>query len=153
MKELLECDDLRRHKRVIKAYWGLIGKEKGYNHNIHPEVRAPVPIFGQCTKCGKKEIVLNECHRATVWYGSNHSTTCWILEGCTKPDPIPGSLADIAFEMRDAICAKEICHLHKGGWRDHLYQQLKGMDDSMLIGSDPEHWIIAATLAWEATQK
>ena len=93
MKELLECEDLLKNKRVIAAFKAL---------------------------CPDK------------W------SDAW--------GQITYSLADVAFEMRDACMGQSLsdewfkqCCQVPGRWRPAF--------------TVPETWIVAATLAWEATEK
>ena len=85
MDKLLECTDLRNNKRVIEAYWALMGG-------------------------------------------------CWKHKRYGQYQAIPGSLADVAFEMMDACIEREIGNF------------------TCLNTPTAEEIIITATLAWEAAK-
>ena len=134
MKELLECTDLLANERVIKAYWGLKGG--GYDHRIekYGEDKTKTQCVHDllyCAKCSIKGRKLDA--------------------SCPVPDLIPGSVADVAFAMRDALgdsrdTWQQIMRLIASGmWPDDHAEWVE-------VYSQPEHWIIAAVLAWEATQ-
>ena len=64
---------------------------------------------------------------------------------------VAGTLAEVAFEMRDACISHDCRH---GGFMGHDWRswvsKLTGQDFSdCLLLSDPRHWIIAATFTWE----
>ena len=102
MKELIDCTDLRKNKRVIAAWEGLTGRSAGEIH---------------------------------IWEGK---TAAWVTY-------IPGSLADVAFEMRDA------CDPEK--YREALEQVIRPGDTWIIycktVRVTRKQMIIAATLAWE----
>jgi len=59
-----------------------------------------------------------------------------------RPPNMPGiSLAEMAFEMRDAS--------DNNAWLRGLYKVAVSTGTG-LYNASPKHWIIAATLAWEA---
>ncbi len=112
MKALLESKDLLADERVIVAYIKLTGCiDWRYTHKQGCQC--------MCSKCG---VGLIGC-----------SSMCEIID-----DPVMGvrgSLADVAFEMRDA-CVE------------------KGLGDAFITGMlSKELMIVFATVAWEASQK
>ena len=71
---------------------------------------------------------------------------------------IPGSLADVAFTMRDASHPIRYCKTMKAVYvrkenEEYLSNGYKGMDFWLIMDSEPGDWIVAATLAWEAKAK
>jgi len=114
MNELLECKDLRLNKRVIIAYWELLGE------------KSTLPI---------KRCECDDCR-----------TQRWDTDPVIELRPIPGSLADVAFVMRDALTRDQ-----RVAWRYHL-RTIYGSDECSLEEATAMEQIIAATLAWEATK-
>ena len=95
-----------------------------------------------------KDLLANErVVAAYVGLGCDQGFDIWGV----KTKPTLSSLADVAFAMRDAICKTEqgavewltkLDDMHKGNW----------LWSKQMMSTTAEHWIIAATLAWEATQ-
>jgi hypothetical protein len=123
MKALLKLtgEELLKNERVIRAYWGM------------------------------NNILLDKCDRISIYYAPGHSTTGWMLTGCTVLDPIPSSLSDVAFAMRDACIGLDIqgTPMH---WNRRLGELIGHDDTGCLLLADARHWIIAACLSYEATQ-
>jgi hypothetical protein len=138
MKELMkwiEADkDIRQHPRVVKAYWGF-GDKKQWPHDVRligGDWQGD-PAWYQCVRC--KE--------ALTWKGTKDPPPL-----CQVPAAIPGSLADIAFEMRDACIKREISG-QKTDWAEILSGITSYGFDYNLVMSDPNQWIIASVLVWE----
>ena len=95
-----------------------------------------------------KDLRLNDRVIAAYWglLGGTKSVLCFAGEESAMYPPIPGSLADVAFEMRNA-CVKMY-------WFTRLQLEVGEYHDGeeAIKYSTPEHWIIAATLAWEAKE-
>ena len=117
IKELLAVPEgeLLHHEKVVAAYWGLKGK-KHHTHELYYMV-------AHCYKCGTK--LVRDCIGGPAR---------WEDTRCPIPDDIPGSLADVAFEIRWAS--------DYDAWE----QQLNKI--TTRAGEEPKHWVIAATLAW-----
>ena len=136
IKELLSVPEsqLLQHEKVVAAYWELKGTTK-HKHTITP--------FKQgCTKCGCK---IKEADRPNggmpifKWDGSPE---------CSVPDPIPGSLADVAEDM---VAACKTTMELKRTYVIFLYVTMgkpEGCDMADLVYAVPIEQIIAATLAW-----
>ncbi len=81
-----------------------------------------------------------------TWYSDNQ------ISGCL--DMQYKSLADVAFEMRDACTDKgQGDHVT---WAKHLYTVMNppiGVPFFVEAAAEPKHWIIAAVMAWEASEK
>ena len=134
MEELLKCKDLTNNKRVIAAYWAL-RKRMYWPHKWQGAcTHGNYPVSNDC-----------ECYKCSLLKRD------WTeKDDCKVPDTIPGSLADIAFEMRDA-CLKNGLFI---SWKRRL-EQLPSIFEGTVqrIAKPKECWIIAATLAWEGAQK
>ena len=63
--------------------------------------------------------------------------------------PITCSIYEAAFRMRDACVTKDIGG-KKHDWKGNIVCQTGHLDTYNLLLSEPIHWIVAATLAWEA---
>ena len=140
MEELLKCKDLTNNKRVIAAYWAL-KKRTYWPHRWQGAwTQGNYPVSNDC-----------ECYKCLLLKRD------WTeKDDCKVPDPIPGSLADIAFAMRDA-CDANI-------WIEKLIdliteRDMRGGIDGRttywkaLKISTKNEWIIAATLAWEGSPR
>ena len=121
MQNLLNSKDLLAEPRVVAAYWELKGKTE-FAH------KGGYVGFDKCSKC------LIECE------GKDDCPLC--SHPCSAPDPIPGPIERVAFEMRDA------CDIFV--WYGKL-MQICG-STIQCRKATKEQWIIAATLAWEARQ-
>ena len=77
----------------------------------------------------------------------------WKGLGCDKgiriwgvnTKPTTSSYPEMAFEMRDTS--------EEGIWMTQMYECFGDMYDEPLYKSNPEEWIIAATLAYEAGEE
>lgn len=125
MKDLLEEKDLRNNERVIAAYWGLKG-------NNPPPKEYICDCCGAYVKCYWDDI-------QNMYYGKCKRGTS-IQNEIYVFNYVPGSLADIAFEMRDACVRKGLAL----GWQEMLEIQKPNVMHAK------EDWIHAAVLAWEA---
>ena len=130
MKNLLNSTDLLAEPRVVAAYWELKGKTE-FAH------KGGYVGFDKCSKC------LIECE------GKDDCPLC--SHPCSAPDPIPGPIERVAFEMRDACDRSDL------DWVSYLMEMLPVIMSFpqcfLLNKSEPKHWIIAATLAYREGQK
>jgi len=124
MKSLLESKDLLSELRVKKAYWLMVKKSRFGPHHI---------IAGQtCSKCKKPLREVGEGN-------------------CPVADSIPGSRADVAFQMRDACRDNNI-------WLNELIEvmcedtnlNIRPNGRTVAKNASPKQWIIAAVRIWEA---
>ena len=92
-------------------------------------------IGWKCTKCGLNEPAINKEPESKI---------------CKYPDPPEGSLADIAFAVKDAVC--------KTNYGQRLYHQelrdlLPPICNISFSEITPEIMIKAAVAAWKSLQK
>ena len=59
------------------------------------------------------------------------------------------SMADVAFEMRNATVGKESRDM-PGGWNRIVGELVGHGDTGSLLLAEPKHWIVAAVVVWEA---
>ena len=126
-KELLESDNLLAEPDVVVAYWRLRGKTR-WKHDVYSHKAHQVC----CSKCGE------QCQE-------RYSSKLYRFP-CFVPDPIPGSLADAAEEMRDACQRNEIAG-GKGHWNKELGNITGNGDTYNLLFATVKQRIIAAVLA------
>jgi len=95
----------------------------------------------------KSKDLLSEPRVIAAYWGLITPKACQY--GIAKTDAhIPGSLADVAFEMRDACMLRDLNTPDDPTWGETV-ASLTGSDAGHV---DPPDWITAATLAWEAGQ-
>ena len=128
IKELLTCDALLTHPKVVEAAKGLgvlIGPwEHDYTKTEGKNNTGPLFI---CTKCGHKN-----------W-------TEALLQPCPKVSSIPGPIEKVAFDMRDAC--------DKNEWIGNMRLISSYLMGVELLSCGPaKHWVIAATIAWQKGQ-
>ena len=142
MNQLLESIDLLSEPRVINAYWGLKGVSEWPHGSVQVEIREDSDGLYELRACPK-------CGAMWTWH-TKHGERDYPYELCRVPDPIPGSLADVAFAMRDAAMSIER-KLETWDYNVRLVMDTDGVDctDDLRL-SQPKHWIVAAVLAWEA---
>ena len=133
IKELLACDDLLKHDKVVAAAEGLGIIKNPRRHATYKTVSKETV----CSYCGRTE-------------QTSEAASEWWNETCPKnnyPIPIPGSLADIAEEMRDACHDKGL----KDKWEEALYRTNRAT--CRMIQAPLKYWIIAATATWWENQE
>ena len=131
MKDLLESKNLLSEPEVVEAYWGLIGRPTDH-----------VYINDICIWCHK---------------GKDFKPGSICNPRRNEPRPIPGSLADVAEEMQQAIVKLDeeeyyCCFLEVYGEspKDTIDWDPAREESWMAIKAEPKHRIIAAVLAWRA---
>ena len=120
MKDLLESKNLLSEPEVVEAYWGLIGRPTDH-----------VYINDICIWCHK---------------GKDFKPGSICNPRRNEPRPIPGSLPDVAFELRDASSKR-------GVWIcEYMDEDFLTVDAWHWVAhhATPKHWVIAAVLAWRA---
>ena len=113
--------DIRQREDVLRVYWEMEGRRCFY-HKMESMFIAsyPSPSKQRCSKCNKED----------VHFGDD----------CPIPDPIPLSMGDLAFFMRDKCDSYsiQVC----------LGQILP--EKTPLSMANPEQWIEAAVVAWDS---
>jgi len=129
IQELLDAKDLLKHEGVIAAYWGLLGEPKDHWRHISD--------YMTCVKC--KSTLIRDCPGGMLrWEGH-----------CLVPDPIPGSLADVAESMRIALVTNHP-HLIETYIKQLWILAKEPAEMAELIYLGPDNKIRAAVVAWTA---
>ena len=77
-----------------------------------------------------------------------------VMAGIIAPVTVPGSLADVAFAMRDAFGSNNLLWCKQLIDIETIVQMRDGIDGKannahVIRWSTPEHWVIAACAVWE----
>lgn len=96
-----------------------------------------------------KDLLKHERVIAAYW-GLMGGCTHFLMYG--QYVDIPGSLADVAFEMRDALVAADINGEKSCDWDWWLSAVTGNESDCSMRLSDPKQWIIVAVLCQEASK-
>ena len=128
-EQLLKMSDDELLIAAASAYWGLMGVTK-FRHRDDKII-----CRDGCSKC------LAEC--------DGHKNCALCTQDCPVPDPIPGCIEKVAFQMRDA------CDGFKGMYwateLDKVFDANRRRSSAhLLANSTAKQWIIAGMLAWEA---
>ena len=125
MRLILKMSDDELLLAAAPAYWGLMGVTE-FEHELTTQAVGDEISDQWCEKCDKD----------LVGEGV-------IFAECPIPDPIPGPIEKVAFQMRDACVEKY--------WYSHLFFLGNFHDaEDAIKRSTAKQQVIAAVLAWEA---
>ena len=139
-KELLAMSKDKLLDYAKDAYWGLKGVSEWPHASVQVEIREDSDGLYELRACSK-------CGVMWTWH-TKHGEHDYPYELCRVPDPIPGSLADVAFAMQLYV-NKEMFERQLA----HLYEEVAINDVGFRtygIFVGPTQRIIAAVLVWEA---
>ena len=146
MSDLLKLSDeeLLKHKDVVDAYYAMMPFEK-WMHNTE-QVKIGQDSSGlyaeeRCSKCG------------ATWVYHTIYGYCDCDFKCSVPDPIPGPIERVAFQMRNACVAKNLA------FAVYLAVDIMGCEfaeaysyEKAVNLATPGQWICAAVEAWKGTK-
>ena len=127
-KRLLASDGILAEPEVVEAYWGLMGNDSDGHDWYESTTLFPGCLY--CKKCGMAQKVKFGRHAC----------------------PIPGSLAEVAFAMRDGCDWYDGANILPKMIDDQNYRIVYQGSLAYLGKSTPTHWIIAATVAWHESK-